>query len=63
MDELENVLAIPREEVLLASAKEGTGIMEILEAIVARVPPRRGTHARHFGGSCSTPTTTSTRAW
>ncbi len=42
MDELENVLAIPREEVLLASAKEGTGVPEILEAIVARVPPPKG---------------------
>ena len=39
MDELEETLAIPREEVLLASAKEGTGIVEILEAIVQRVPP------------------------
>ncbi|HEX2844138.1 MAG TPA: GTP-binding protein, partial [Candidatus Limnocylindria bacterium] len=39
MDELEETLAIPREEVLLASAKEGTGITEILEAIVQRVPP------------------------
>jgi GTP-binding protein LepA len=38
LDELEETLAIPREEVLLASAKEGTGIREILEAIVARVP-------------------------
>jgi GTP-binding protein LepA len=42
MDELENVLAIPREEVLLASAKDGTGVPEILEAIVARVPPPKG---------------------
>jgi GTP-binding protein LepA len=42
MDELESVLAIPREEVILASAKEGTGIGEILEAIVTRVPPPKG---------------------
>jgi GTP-binding protein LepA len=42
MEELENVLAIPREEVLLASAKEGLGIAEILEAIVDRVPPPKG---------------------
>ena len=26
MEELENVLAIPREEVILVSAKEGTGV-------------------------------------
>jgi GTP-binding protein LepA len=39
MTELEETLAIPREEVLLASAKEGTGIDEVLEAIVGRVPP------------------------
>jgi len=38
MDELEETLAIPREEVILASAKEGIGVPEILEAIVARVP-------------------------
>jgi GTP-binding protein LepA len=42
MDELESVLAIPREEVILASAKEGTGILEILEAIVSRIPPPKG---------------------
>ena len=42
MDELESVLAIPREEVLLVSAKEGTGVAEVLEAVVARVPPPKG---------------------
>ncbi len=42
IEELESVLAIPREEVILASAKEGTGVPEILEAIVTRIPPPRG---------------------
>jgi len=42
IEELENVLAIPREEVILASAKEGTGVADILEAIVARIPPPQG---------------------
>jgi GTP-binding protein LepA len=42
MDELETALAIPREEVLLVSAKEGTGVPELLEAIVERIPPPTG---------------------
>ena len=42
IEELESVLAIPREEVILASAKDGTGVPEILEAIVARIPPPKG---------------------
>src|SRR5689334_11743029 len=42
MAELEDTLAIPREEVILASAKEGTGVPDILEAIVQRIPPPRG---------------------
>jgi len=42
IEELESVLAIPREEVILASAKEGIGIDEILQAIVDRVPPPKG---------------------
>jgi GTP-binding protein LepA len=42
IEELENVLAIPREEVILVSAKDGTNVDEVLEAIVARVPPPSG---------------------
>ena len=63
MEELENVLAIPREEVILASAKEGTGVPEILEAIVARIPAPKGDPAAPAARrSCSTATTTPTRA-
>ncbi|HTC86311.1 MAG TPA: translation elongation factor 4 [Candidatus Acidoferrum sp.] len=50
MDELENVLAIPREEVILASAKDGTGVPEILEAIVARVPAPKGDPSKPLQG-------------
>jgi GTP-binding protein LepA len=50
MDELENVLAIPREEVILASAKEGTGVPEILEAIVARIPAPKGDPSKPVQG-------------
>jgi len=39
--QLEDILAIPSEEVILASGKAGIGIEEILEAVVARVPPPR----------------------
>ncbi len=42
IEELENVLAIPHEEVLLASAKEGTGVPEVLEAVVQRIPAPKG---------------------
>jgi GTP-binding protein LepA len=37
--QLEEILAIPAEEALEASAKVGIGIEEILEAIVDRIPP------------------------
>jgi GTP-binding protein LepA len=50
IEELENVLAMPREEVLLASAKDGTGVAEILEAIVKRVPPPKGDPAAPVQG-------------
>jgi len=37
--QLEEILAIPAEEAIEASAKVGIGIEEILEAIVSRIPP------------------------
>jgi GTP-binding protein LepA len=37
--QLEEILAIPAEEALEASAKMGIGIEEILEAVVYRIPP------------------------
>src|SRR5437660_2563696 len=37
--QLEEILAIPSEEAIEASAKMGIGIEEILEAIVKRIPP------------------------
>src|SRR2546423_108211 len=43
--QLEDILAIPADTALLASAKEGIGIDEILEAIIARIPPPKATAA------------------
>lgn len=37
--QLEEILAIPSEEAIAASAKAGIGIEEILEAVVKRIPP------------------------
>ena len=39
--QIEDILAIPAEEALLASGKSGVGIDEILEAIVTRLPTPR----------------------
>ncbi|HEU4474258.1 MAG TPA: translation elongation factor 4, partial [Gemmatimonadales bacterium] len=40
--EIMDLIGAKREEILAVSAKEGTGVPELLEAIVARVPPPRG---------------------
>ena len=39
--QLEDILTIPAEEAILASGKSGIGIIDILEAVVARVPEPR----------------------
>jgi GTP-binding protein LepA len=39
LEQLEEVLAIPSDEALMVSAKDGTGVNEVLEAIVKDIPP------------------------
>ncbi|NLH75045.1 MAG: elongation factor 4 [Verrucomicrobia bacterium] len=50
--QIEEILAIPADSAILASAKEGIGIDEILEAIVAHVPPPRPTGAPSLQALC-----------
>jgi len=44
--QMEDILAIPADAAILASAKTGVGIQEILRAVIARVPPPRLTAAQ-----------------
>jgi GTP-binding protein LepA len=41
-EQIENIIGIDASHAILASAKQGVGIDEILEAIVNRVPPPKG---------------------
>ncbi len=42
--ELHELIGAKPEEILRISAKEGTGVPELLDAVVRRVPPPRGDH-------------------
>jgi len=50
--QLEDILAIPGESAIAASAKEGVGTDEILEAIVQRIPPPKPTGAASLQALC-----------
>ena len=45
-DQIENIIGLDAEHAILASAKEGIGTEEILEAIVHRLPPPKGDYDR-----------------
>ena len=50
--QLEDILAIPGDTAICASAKQGIGIEEILEAIIERVPPPKPTGAPSMQALC-----------
>jgi GTP-binding protein LepA len=41
--EIENTLGIPKEEIIPISAKEGTNVEKVLEAVIDRIPPPQNT--------------------
>ncbi|MEP7276114.1 MAG: translation elongation factor 4 [Betaproteobacteria bacterium] len=42
MEEIEDIIGIPAHDAVLASAKTGEGVDDILEAVIARIPPPTG---------------------
>ena len=49
-DELVNSLGFKKEEIILTSAKTGTGIKELLEAIITRIPSPKGDNNKELQG-------------
>jgi GTP-binding protein LepA len=42
ISEIEDIIGIPAQDALRASAKTGEGVQDILEAVIARIPPPKG---------------------
>ena len=42
MTEIEDIVGIPAQDAVRASAKTGLGVQDILEAVIARIPPPKG---------------------
>jgi GTP-binding protein LepA len=47
-EQIESVLAIPASDALMISAKSGIGVEDVLEAIVHRIPPPKGSAENPF---------------